>query len=351
MSTPAGCGRRPRSGLRGALDNGEIVGAAPGDAKMKRLVRLAIAGILLGVVLYWFVDPRALVAQLLECSPLALVAAGAFIIAGRLVVAWRWHLLVRSTHATVGFGELSRLVLMGSSLGFVGPGAIGTEAYRVTGLGRRTGVGVAVASVVVERLTSLFGLVLLIAAGLLMASLPMPRSLLVFLVIGCIAALTAIGLALAAPLHKRVLPFFQPLPRRVRTKLEETIAAAGIYAGQPVLLVQLAGLSVLLQLLRLGSALAIAFGLGMEVGIGVLLVVVPIGIFLGMVPLTPHGLGTRELTYVALLGLVGVAPEPAAALSLLLTIVAAIVCVVPALWFYLLHGVWGHKTAPRSTGE
>ena len=70
----------------------------------------------------------------------------------------------------------------------------------------------------------------------------------------------------------------------------------------------------------------------MEVSIGVLLVLVPIGNFLGMVPLTPHGLGTRELTYVALLGLVGVAPEPAAALSLLLT------SLPPSIASFLLFG-------------
>jgi glycosyltransferase 2 family protein len=327
-----------------AADPGEHPGDAgspmPGRRRIKLMARLAFAATLLAVLLA-FIDLEQLLAELLRCAPFAVVAAAAFILAGRLVVAWRWLLLVRSTHAEVSFGTLARLTLMGTSLSFLSPGMVATEAYRIAGLAPSTGVGTAVASVVVERLTSLAGLALVFAVSLAIGGLPMPEVVRLALLAGCVALFLGCILTMAPAFRRLVDVLIGWLPTGMAKKLGGMLRAVRTYAAQPVLLGQMFVMSLLLQLCRIAAWLALAWGLGVEAGLGAVLIVIAAGMAVTVLPLTPQGLGTREVTFVALLGSVGVAAEQALAFSLLYTGITAVVVVLPALWFYIRYGVWG----------
>ena len=319
-----------------------------GGRRLKQLLRIAIAVVLLGGLFAFVVDFETFIAEVARCSPLAILAAAAGIVAGRLVVAWRWLLLVRSTHAETSFAQLARLTLMGTSLSFVGPGMIGTEAYRVAGLARTTGVGTALASVVVERLTSLAGIAMIAATGLALGGLPMTDGLWLTLLAIC-AAIIVLSFATMAPAFKQLIDAVgRWLPAALRARLGGLLVALTTYAARPVLLAQLFLLSVLLQGLRVIGSVALAWGLGIDVGIAALMIVVSVGILLSMLPLTPQGLGTKEIAFVALLGSIGVPVAQAAALSLLFTGITAVVVLLPALWFYLRFGIWGQATPASS---
>ena len=312
-----------------------------GGGRLKRFLRIAIAVVLLGGLFAFVVDFETFVAEVARCSPWAILAAAAGIVAGRLVVAWRWLLLVRSTHAETSFAQLARLTLMGTSLSFVGPGMIGTEAYRVAGLARTTGVGTALASVVVERLTSLAGIAVIAATGLALGGLPMADGLWLTLLAIC-AAIIALSFATMAPAFRRLVDAVSHwLPAALAARLGGLLVAVTTYAARPGLLGRLFLLSVLLQGLRVMGSAALAWGLGIEVGLAALMIVVSVGILLSMLPLTPQGLGTREIAFVALLGSIGVPAAQAAALSLLFTGITAIVVFFPTLWFYFRFGIWG----------
>lgn len=311
----------------------------------KHFVKLAVATALLFGLFTFVVDPREVLVEMLRCSPIAMLATALAIIGGRLVLALRWLLLVRSTHADVSFTELSRLTLMGTSLSFVAPGMIGSDAYRVAGLARTTGVGTAVASVMIERLTSFAGIAFICAIGLALGGLPMPTELRFALFALCLGIVAATLLSMAPPFRRLVDAVIGWLPAPIATKLGRLLTSIQVYAGRPVLLGQLFLLGILLQLIRFLAVLSLAWGLGISVGTGTLLIVICVGMMLSLLPLTPQGLGTREVAYVALLGSVGIAAEPAAALSLLFTAITLIVVTTPALWFYLRHGVWGHASS------
>jgi uncharacterized membrane protein YbhN (UPF0104 family) len=126
------------------------------------------------------------------------------------------------------------------------------------------------------------------------------------------------------------------------------LVAVSIYAGRPVLLARLFVLSILLQGLRVIGSAALAWGLGIDVAASALMIVVSIGILLSTLPLTPQGLGTREIAFVALLGTIGVPAAQAAALPLLFIGITALVVFIPTLWFYLRFGIWG-QVAPGSS--
>lgn len=319
-----------------------------GGGRLKQLLRIAIAVVLLGGLFVFVVDLETFLAEVARCSPLAILAAAAGIVAGRLVVAWRWLLLVRSTHAEASFAELARLTLMGTSLSFVGPGMVGTEAYRVAGLARTTGVGTALASVVVERLTSLAGIAVVAATGLALGGLPMTNGLWLTLLAIC-AAIIGLSFATMVPAFRRLVDAVSGwLPAAVVARLGGLLVAVTTYAARPALLGRLFVLSVVLQGLRVMGSAALAWGLGIEVGLATLMIVVSVGILLSMLPLTPQGLGTREIAFVALLGSIGVPAAQAAALSLLFTGITAVVVFLPTLWFYFRFGIWG-QAAPASS--
>ena len=324
-------------------------GKSPGRRRAEQLVKIVVAMALLAGLLVFVVDPQALLQEMLRCSPIAMLAAAVAFTAGRFVIALRWLLLVRSTHAAVTFTELARLTLMGASVGFFAPGMIGTEAYRVAGLARTTGVGTAVASVMVERLTSIFGLAAMGALGLALSDLPMPVEVQYALFAGCLGIMLATLLTMAPPFRHLVDVSIGWLPAGIAKKLGGLLRAVQTYAGQPLLLGQLFLLSIALQAARFAATLALAWGLGMTVGIGTLLLVMTIGMFMMLLPLTPQGLGTREVAYAALLGAVGVPAEEAVALSLLTFGISMLVVAAPALWFYLRYGVWGQ--APTAPGK
>ena len=320
--------------------SGDAGSRLPKRRRVKLVARLVFAAALLALLLS-FIDLERLQAEMLRCSPLAVVAAAAFIFAGRLVVAWRWLLLVRSTHAEVSYGTLARLTLMGTSLSFLSPGMVATEAYRVAGLAQSTGVGTAVASVMVERLTSLAGLALVFGVSLAVGGLPMPELLRLALLAGCIAVFVGSILSMAPAFRRLIDTLIGWLPNGLANKLGGMLRAVRTYAAQPVLLGQMFVMSLLLQLCRIAAWLALAWGLGVEAGLGALLIVIAAGMVVTVLPLTPQGLGTREVTFVGLLGSVGVAAEQALAFSLLYTGITAVVVVFPALWFYIHHGIWG----------
>ena len=68
------------------------------------------------------------------------------------------------------------------------------------------------------------------------------------------------------------------------------------------------------------------------------LVITPIAILIGLAPISIAGLGVQEAVYVYLLGLVGMAPEMALPLALLIRVMQLVVT-LPGAWFYVRRGI------------
>src|SRR3546814_10451691 len=97
-----------------------------------------------------------------------------------------------------------RLIFVSTFLGFFLPGGIGGEVLRIYGLSRKTAdLGMAVASVVVERFLALVALSMLVFLGLVFAPPDLPGWAIAFAWAG-IAAIVAGGIVLLNP-HWRIL--------------------------------------------------------------------------------------------------------------------------------------------------
>jgi len=119
----------------------------------------------------------------------------------------------------------------------------------------------------------------------------------------------------------RVWPGARPLLLRLPkgALLDRSLVAARVCGRRPGLLAGALGLSLLLNLACVMQVWALARGLGLEVPLPWLLLIVPVVIFLSSIPITPNGLGVRENLYVWMLTVpvIGVSATGALTLSLL----------------------------------
>lgn len=308
--------------------------------RIGRKTRLAISVVLLGILIY-YVDLGSAAEVLGSASPWPIVACVAIIFGERLLVTYRWHLLVRATHSQVGFLPLLRLMFVSSFLGFFAPGTVGIEFFRIYGLARHTNLGLAVASVFTERLSAIYALISMVLLGLAFSDIvELPRAV-TLLVAAAFVFITLVCIFLSVPRIRefplRFLrrPTLQPLHKQIMVLYERL----DVYRGKPKLLAWLIVLSVGLQISRVLQSIVLAYALGIDVPYAYFFVVVPIGIILWILPISIQGLGVREGAYVVLLGFVGVGAAAALTLSLLNFILAVVVISLPGAVFYALGGI------------
>jgi uncharacterized protein (TIRG00374 family) len=257
----------------------------------------------------------------------------------RLLVAYRWFVLVKKRSSGISFLLLLRLVFISGFLGLFMPGAVGVELVRVYALARLTGVALALSSVLIERLTALIALAAIVLLGFLIAPVGLPDA------VGTSAAI-AVGLLaviLVGLFSTRVRALSLAILRgrllaKVRAHLMAFFHQVDAFRQARGLMAQLAILSVALQIVRVleGMFLAVAFGINVE--LAYLFVIIPAGVLVSMLPISLGGLGVREALYVALFGAVGVAPAPAFALSFASFVLGAIV-LLPGAALYALGGL------------
>lgn len=308
------------------------------DGWWKTALRILVSAGLLAYVVA-LIDVRAVVAAAAGARVDLLLAMVAVAGVERVVAAWRWYILLEPGDPAIGFLPVLRLVLVSSFAGYAVPGTVGVEAVRVYGVARRTNVGHAVSSVLVERVLALFALLLLVMLALLLApgtpGVP----------VGGIVGLGMVGILVGW------LVVMRPGPRRwtlallpgrrlapLREKIRETHGALDGYRRQPRLVWVSLAAAVPFQLLRVVMAAIGAWALGAETGLVAFLLVVPVVGLLTVLPITVGGLGVQEVGFVYMLGRAGMAPESALALSLLLHLMV-LVAIIPGAWLYWRRGL------------
>ncbi len=251
------------------------------------------------------------------------------------ICAGRWQLVLRAIGAWLPFGKACELFCIGNFFGQVLPGAVGGDAVRIWTT-RRAGLGLSASinSVMLERVATVFGLVLLVAATqpLLLDRLRDASGLWVF------PALTAGGLAgiiLLTQLDR--LPASLDRWRLVRgfTLLAGDTRRLFLRPGNalPTL--------VLVVLGHLNLSLVVwvlALGLGAHVSVLDCVVLVPPVILIATLPISIAGWGAREVAMVTAFGFVGVPPALATAMSVLFGLVSILIALPGGLFWLLSKG-------------
>jgi hypothetical protein len=260
------------------------------------------------------------------------IAVLALVALDRLVMIWRWVILLRATGQQIGTKSAAWIYLVSSFVGSFLPAGIGGDAARAYTLSRRTSEGsAAFASVAVDRLLGLLSLVLIAAFGVGIAGSGPANASRGPLLVLCATA----TLVLAALLWSDRWTVGAVGP--IGSRLLRVAAAVGRYRGHGRALAAVLSLSIGVQLLRIAQAWLLGRGIGIDVPFSYYLLFMPVGLVALMLPISVNGFGVPQGIIVWLLQPVGVSSADAFALSTLI-VLSGIVANLPGALLYLRAG-------------
>lgn len=297
-------------------------------------VRAAVTGLILTLLLRQ-IDGGAALRAMLHASPKALALVGALVLLDRVVMIWRWVLLLRATDAAIPTLMAARIFLVSSFVGSFLPAGVGGDAARAYALGRQTTQrGAAVASVVTDRVLGVVAIALMGAIGMAAYTRghPDPR-VQVVAVSSAAAVLVGSGAAFWADRLIRWLPLAWQgwTPVRFGLRIADAVAQ---YRQQPRALATVFALSILVQMLRILQAYALGVGLGLSVPFAYYLFFMPVGLLMLLLPISVSGFGVPQGAMVWMLRPQGVPDELSLALTTLI-VLSGLFGNLPGAWLYL----------------
>ena len=292
---------------------------------MKRQ-RITLKRVLTSTVTRWLVS-LVLLGTLLAISDLELI--------GNTMARARWPWLTAGFFMAVmltAYGGVKWLVLMprnraapwvfvrvnfiSNFVGIFFPGIVGIEAARIAGITRSSrDLPAALSSVLVDRMFGLISLALTVVFGGLVATTIVPA----IVTMACMLALVVLlGAVVVVMSHNCRAVLGKVLPKRINIALVKFYECLDLYRERKLTLLLSLMLSLGFQMLRVVMVYFLAISLAINIGFAYLIVVVPVALFVQMLPVSIYGIGIRESAMVAMLALAGVSTESAISLSILM---------------------------------
>jgi len=296
---------------------------------MRQALAILLAAAILAVI-YWQIQVSALLAALAGIHG-GWFALGLVLFVPMLVItAWRLQCLVHSS-GRLAMAEANKLILAATTLNMVLPSHFGdlAKAYFLAERGHVSG-SLALSLVVFERLNDLFALFLCCLVGILLFPIAGSQG---WLLASALAAGLAASVALALSTRCSA-PFFAALvwvaPRRFKPRVAELDSAwrelVAYFRDDLKGLLRVAGLSVLNWFLHALQIWLFILALGAWAPFTANLVLAPLALLVGMLPVTFAGIGTRDAALIYFY-----APYFPAAVGAALGILVTLRTVLPAL--------------------
>src|SRR6266487_329206 len=278
--------------------------------------RVIVSAVLLAVLVSK-IHPEDLLPERRQLSTIAFLVAGLLLTAlGIVLSAWRWQRVLEVFDVRLPLRTLTKHYFAGQFVGNVLPSTVGGDVVRVSRTATTTGSGsVALASVVLERLTGFVVLPLLVFLGFLFRpSLLDNNHAWIALAIGC-GTLLLLGVILLVTGHPRLAGRFAERENWMRF-------IGAVHVGidrlrhRPRDVFGVLGTAILYQLSIVAALYCAARALDISVPNMALLAFVPAVAMSQTIPLSVSGFGVREGMLVLLLHPLGVSTSSAVALGL-----------------------------------
>ena len=266
------------------------------------------------------------VLQTLRGADKNLVLLAVSLAAGAMVInVSRWRLMLRAQAAHASLTNLIRLYLIGMFFSNFLPSRMGGDVVRAYGVSMETTTKTrSAAAVLMDRLVGAISVLALAVLSISIGASRLPEGLrwstvAVFVLSAVILALMLYRNDQLANLRLRVLARSDVsiLGLRVRPRLESALNALRTYSRSPVLV----GRGFLISLVANGVSMLnlylYARAVRADVGLGDVATIAPFILAVGLVPVSFNGLGTVELTFQTLFGLLGVDADVGLAIAIL----------------------------------
>jgi uncharacterized protein (TIRG00374 family) len=277
--------------------------------------RIAL-GVLCIVGVLYLVNTKELLQALAQVSLLdilILVAISVVLIAVSVV---KWQLFLSHLGITNSFVKLFGLYLVGYFVNIFTPSFIGGDVVRSLALGSGVNRAHAVSATFLERYTGIVAMLCMAVCAAFISEVVTPQivGVVVAAVVGCIVATLAIGAGFVSWVAKivRLPPKILGVVATVHEGLLIGMRDRGLL-GRALLL------SIIFHLLTIVNTVAVGSAVGWEnIPWQGLLVVVPLILLIGAIPISPQGLGIQEGAFVYFLHAVGATTGQALAIALVL---------------------------------
>jgi glycosyltransferase 2 family protein len=291
------------------------------DPRLYRIARVVVAIALTAIVL-WKSDVNAVVDAARGTRAAPLLAAVGFVIVDRSIMGWRWIALlgaINEAHRPPLFAAL-RIFFVSTFLGTFLPASIGGDAVRAVAT-KRLGVPAApaAASVLLDRLLGVIGILALAVLGLFLAR-DLTTHPAIIAALAFTAAIAAAGAGLIFSDRAGAIARFAARAApggRLQRLGAELITALQVHRNHHRLLAAVLVASIAVQALRVLEAWMLGIALGIQTGFSTYLAFVPLILVIMLLPITISGIGTSQAAFVWLFGIAGVPASSAFALSVL----------------------------------
>jgi uncharacterized protein (TIRG00374 family) len=288
-----------------------------------RLVQLALTILACGAIVY-IVDWEKFVGSLSRAHFGMLALAYALFVADRVLMGYKWGLLLRVQGIRVPLWERWGIYSLATLASSFLPATVGPDALRIAWLWRRGAPGWPVtASVVVERLLG-FAVSLGIAATALLylsqVSLETSVDFGAAIPVVLLVLLAVVGL-MTLSLSRRITRFVEGrlgglFGQRIKGLLGQAHAAYAAYRSAGGVLAATTVLTIAEQLLTLAMTYVLAPALGIEVPFLHFCAAVAVAMLVSRLPIAIDGIGVYEGVLILLLELTGVDPAETVALAI-----------------------------------
>jgi len=305
-----------------------------------KTVRLAIALILTGVVLY-LSRPSEILAATASADLRWLAAALGLVLVARPLMAMRWIdlLVALAPGSRPPLGAVLRVFFVSSFVSNFVP-SVASDMYRAYALSKYdVHLAESTASVLMDRALGVLSVVLVGGVSLLFArNVSVPRELLLSL--GLMFAVCAVAAAVVfsetAAGWVRACAALMPIAllRRVAETLTDAVRR---YADHHREMVRVLAFSIVVQIIRVLQAWCLGVGLGLSLPASAYFAFIPVIVLIMQLPITPNGLGTTQAAFYWLFLPAG-APAPRVFALSVLFLALGIVGTLPGGILYALGG-------------
>lgn len=260
--------------------------------------------------------------QMRTASPAWIAASLAIYFVMIVIATWRWRVLLAAQHLVLAFRTLLSSFLVATFFNNFLPSNIGGDVIRIADTSKAAGSKTLAATIVlVDRGIGLLGLGFVAAAGATVAARrseaigPLGPGLLWAGLAGAIAVASSVVLMprgvgfLLRPLHALHQEWFEE-------RIGRLVGALARFRETPRALLACFTGAIAVQTIIVLFYAALARGLGIDVPLRHLAILVPLSFLIQMLPVSVGGLGVRETTFVVYLTQLNVPKESAFALSL-----------------------------------
>ena len=299
-------------------------------AALKAALTLALLG-----VVFWRVDPRAVLASLSSARPLPLAMAFVWVAIAILVSAIKWGRILSRRGIRVSLLELTRLYYIASFFNAVLPTSVGGDPVRAWMLGReKANMPEAFASIVSERLIASVALGLSSVIGLPFVGVT-PK-LAAFVAAFLVVDAGLVALFLVPRMGERIVRAVIP-PRfdGAASATRSALAAVRDTLTDWPLVAEILLLTLAFQACVAMVNHSLFSAVGEPVSIGMALLYSPMISTVSMLPVSLSGLGVPQAAYAYFFGLSGISAPAAVAVSLGFFLVVALSTVPGAVAFVL----------------